>query len=168
MMSGGSLTSRSNENGRSGRSLSRRKWFPNEDWRPGRRFGGIGKESYCDQTLNSELYCQTSRRPTTRRGIVVHQNNNSTKLRQFGWEFRMGPPYIPELAQMKNTVITSVLVYHEHFGCCRIGLKRSVWKSIVTIFPIGTKGFYYRGSLILPSKCYRTKCWHKSDSSRCG
>lgn len=120
------------------------------------------------QTLNSDLYCEQltrlkqaidQKRPelANRKGVVFHQDNarphtsltTRQKLREFGWEVLLHPPYSPDLAPSDYHLFKHL---QNFLDGTRLASKEACENELVKFFTNKDEDFFNRGIMKLPSK----------------
>ena len=118
-----------------------------------------------NQTINSELYCEQlqrlqqaieRKRPEliNRRGVIFHHDNarphtslmTRQKLREFGWEVLMHPPYSPDIASSDYHLFMSL---QNSFNDVKLA---SCENHLKQFFDQKPQKFYRDGIMALPQK----------------
>ncbi|KAJ0173665.1 hypothetical protein K1T71_010814 [Dendrolimus kikuchii] len=120
------------------------------------------------RTIDSELYCEQlmrlkqkveRKRPEliNRRGVVFHHDNarphtslaTQQKLREFGWEVLMHPPYSPDLAPSDFHLFSSL---QNSLGSVRLTSREDCQNHLSQFFDQKPQIFYSNGITSLPTR----------------
>lgn len=120
------------------------------------------------QTIDSTLYCQQlmrlkqaiqEKRPEliNRKGVVFHHDNarphtslvTRQKLREFGWEVLMHPPYSPDLAPSDFHLFRSL---QNSLNGVKLESKEDCANHLDQFFAQKSQNFYSDGIMVLPKK----------------
>lgn len=130
------------------------------------------------QTINSTIYCQQlmrlkqameKNRPEliNRKGVIFHHDNarphislvTRQKLREFGWEVLMHPPYSPDLAPSDYHLFRSL---QNSLNSVKLVSKEACENHLVQFFAQKPQKFYSDGIMVLPEKWQHGKTAHIS------
>jgi [histone H3]-lysine36 N-dimethyltransferase SETMAR len=120
------------------------------------------------RTIDSELYCEQlirlkqeveRKRPEliNRRGVMFHHDNarphtsiaTQQKLREFGWEVLMHPPYSPDLAPSDFHLFRSL---QNSLGSVRLTSREDCQIHLSRYFDEKSQNFYSNGIMSLPTR----------------